>query len=94
MTFNKKEYWKRRNNTVKKKIKDENGEDREIDEKKPLRGQGEYPSKVVNVHKISDAEIGFTNDGNMIIKNRKHRRRRFRLPGHNEYTKKTNNKRK
>lgn len=37
----------------------------------------------------NEAERGFDNDGNIIVKNRSYRRRKLKLPGSNIFTKKT-----
>lgn len=52
------------------------------------RGQGTIPkARVVDTQ--NDAERGFDNDGNVIIKNRAYRRRKLKLPGDNQFTRKT-----
>lgn len=73
MTFSKEEYWKRRNNTVKQKI---NG--KEVEVKKPLRGQGEDPKDSLKFYP-SDVEHAFDRDGKLIAKNRAYRRKRTKL---------------
>jgi hypothetical protein len=81
MTFDKEEYWKRRNNTVPvldkdgKPLKDENGN--EVMERKPLRGQGDKPSPVGSIP--NPAAVSFTNDGKLVINNRAYRRQRDSL---------------
>lgn len=74
--FNKEEYWKNRNNTVKSK----DGDGVEVEVSKPIRGQGAAPSLIVSA-KPSPAQLGFTADGQLIIKNRAFRRKRVILPG-------------
>lgn len=74
MTFNKEEYWKNRNNTIKKK--DENG--KTIRVPAPKRGQGTIPKgKIINT---SEVKIGFNNDGEIVVMNRAYRRRKLKLP--------------
>ena len=96
MIFDKEEYWKRRNNSV--PVLDDDGEPakddkgNEIKEPKPLRGQGEYPQPLVMPNPNSKAEIGFDNNGQMIVKNRAFRRRTVKLPDENVYTRKVMNK--
>lgn len=79
--FNKKEYWSRRNNV--EKIKDPNG--KEIEVKKPLRGQGDKVKPTFTPNKT--AEIGFNNNGEMVLKNRAYRRKPIRLPKAQKITK-------
>lgn len=78
MAFDKVAYWKRRNNTIKVK----NAEGKEVEVKKPLRGQGDIPKP--QFHPSKDVEIGFDNVGNTVVKNREYRRRRF-FVGHPGY---------
>lgn len=80
--FDKEEYWIRRNNTI--AVRDADGKPmldlhgNEIKERKPLRGQY-YPS-TQGLSKPSSVEIGFGPNGTLIIKNRKFRRQRIKLP--------------
>lgn len=89
MTFDKEEYWKRRKNTVEEEQEDEKGKKVKVQVPKPLRGQGDKPLPVVKPNTDSKAQIGFDNEGHMIIKNRAYRRKSFRLPGEGAATKKT-----
>lgn len=52
------------------------------------RGQGNDTSDVVGMTP-ADVEIGFSNNGKMVVKNREYRRQRYSLP-----TSKQSNKRK
>lgn len=58
--------------------------------KEGKRGQGELPKPQIT--ESGDAERGFDNAGNIIVKNRAFRRRRIRLPGDNLFTQKTKTK--
>lgn len=61
------------------------------DRKDGKRGQGE--EKKLRA-KPSDAEIGFSSDGSMIIKNRAWRRQKYSLPGTSPTKKKVNRKKR
>ena len=78
--FDKEAYWARRNNT----ITDKDGN--EI--RKPLRGEGDKIGPVYLPNPDSKAEIGFSNEGTIILKNRAYRRKKYRLEGANQFTKK------
>lgn len=89
MTFDKEEYWKRRNNTVEEEHEDENGKKVKVQVRKPLRGQGDTPKALVLPNTDSKAQIGFDENGQMVQKNREYRRQSFKLPGQRSATKKT-----
>lgn len=82
--FDKEEYWKRRNNT----ITDEDGNE----VRKPLRGEGDKIKPVYLPNTNSKAEMGFTNEGTIVLKNREYRRRKIRLEGASQFTKKQTSK--
>lgn len=83
--FDKEKYWKRRENVVKEKVpdgdkvkKDGTPKMKTIETVKPLRGQGDTPSRIVG-YKPSDVTIGFSNDGKLVVQNRAWRRTPVKL---------------
>lgn len=77
MTFDKDKYWERRNNTV--EVEDPKTKEKTL-VATPLRGQGDKIRPKVSSITDGAAEIGFGNDGTMVVKNRAFRRKPTRLP--------------
>lgn len=77
--FSKADYWKRRTWT----ITDKDGNS----VSQPLRGQGNAIRPVYKPNTDSKAEVGFTNDGELVYKNREYRRRKVKIAFSNRFTK-------
>lgn len=74
MSFDKKRYWENRNHTIKQKDEDGN----EVEVAAPKRGQGPVPKgRIINTE---ETMLSFTNEGEIVVKNRAYRRQKVKLP--------------